>query len=361
LKFLSALILALSLSTFTLAQAAPKDQRVVLVTLDGVRWQEVFRGADPVIATDKTLTPMAKEIKAQFLDPAEKAAALTPFLHQVVAKQGVLLGDRDHNSCVAVTNTMWFSYPGYNEILTGKVDPKINSNSHGPNANVTFLEWLNGRPGFAGKVAALGSWSVFNDILNPGRSKLPVNAGWAAMPARTPTEKVIAKLQSQTAQRWDTVRFDAFTHAYALEAIKRDKPRVLYISYGETDDFAHDALYDQTLIALRRSDDMLRELWDTLQADPAYRGKTTLIITTDHGRGAGANPKDWESHGFPWPGSNQTWLAAIGPDVAPGASPGPNCAGANQVAATALTALGVDWQTFDAKAGGPLGIFGAGK
>lgn len=352
--------LALALLASPLAHAGSKDQRVVLVTLDGVRWQEIFRGADPVIAANKTFTPLAKQVKSQFLDPADPASALTPFLHQVVAKQGVLLGDRDHGACFEVTNKMWFSYPGYNEILTGKVDPKIASNSYGPNANVSFLEWLNGRPGFAGKVGAIGSWSVFNDILNPARTKLPVNAGWAAMPTRSPTEVMIAKLQSQTAQRWETVRFDAFTHAYALEALKHDKPRVLYISYGETDDFAHDGLYDQTLISLRRSDDFIAELWATLQADPAYRGKTTLIITTDHGRGAGANPKDWESHGFPWPGSNQTWLAAIGPGIVPGAKTGPDCAGANQVAATALTALGVDWQAFDATAGAPLGIFQPG-
>ncbi len=358
MKFVRPVVLALSLFAATLAHAAPaKDQRVVLVTLDGVRWQEIFRGADPVIATNKTFTPLASEIKKQFLDPADPAAALTPFLHNIVAKQGVLLGDRDHGSCALVTNSQWFSYPGYNEILTGRVDPKIVSNSHGPNANVTFLEWLNARPGFAGRVQALGSWSVFNDILNPSRSKVPLNAGWGAMPARTPNEAMIAKLQSQTAQRWDTVRFDVFTHAYALETLKHDKPRVLYISYGETDDFAHDGLYDQTLISLRRTDDFIRELWETLQADRAYAGKTTLIITTDHGRGSGANPKDWESHGFPWPGSNETWIAAIGPGIAPGGAAGPNCAGANQVAATVLTALEVDWRAFNTKAGVPLSIF----
>ena len=101
MKFVRPVVLALSLFAASIAQAAPpKDQRVVLVTLDGVRWQEVFRGADRVIATNKTFTPLAKEIKAQFLDPADPAAALTPFLHNVVAKQGALLGDRDHGSCV---------------------------------------------------------------------------------------------------------------------------------------------------------------------------------------------------------------------------------------------------------------------
>lgn len=340
------------------AVAAESAQRLVLVTIDGLRWQEVFKGADPLLSADKAVVADTAAIKAAFLDPADRAAALTPFLHGTMARQGVLVGDRDNGSCMAVTNDKWFSYPGYNEILTGRADPKIVSNAPVPNPNVTVLEWLNGRRGFAGKVRAVTSWNIFSAILNVERSKLPVNAGWTTPKPRTPLEAALGRIQDQTPRRWPGVRFDVFTQGYALEALKHDKPRVLYIAYGETDDFAHDGRYDQMLLSARRTDGFIAELWAALQADRAYAGKTVLIVTTDHGRGAGLNPTDWKGHGAPiWRRSDETWFAAIGPGIS-GSAKLEGCAGANQVAATALTALGLDWRAFDPTAGEPLPIFG---
>jgi len=336
------------------AQAAPADRRLVLVTLDGLNWTEVFRGADPERAADRAFVTELGAVRTQFVEPQDRARALMPFLHGVVAKEGVLLGDRDHGSCVAVANDQWFSYPGYNEILTGKPDPAIRSNAHGPNRNVTILEWLNRQSGFKGKVQAVASWTTFRDILSPARSGVPVNAGWDSGPASP-----LAKLEAEVPRLWPEVRFDAFTHAYALEALRRRKPRVLYVAYGETDDFAHDGRYDQMLWAARRSDAFLAELWTTLQADPVYAGKTTLIVTTDHGRGVG-NREAWRHHGKPvFPQSDATWIAAIGPDVVAGRRPPADCASSNQVAATALSALGLDWRAFDPAAGPPLNILGA--
>ncbi|WP_309643703.1 alkaline phosphatase family protein [Phenylobacterium sp.] len=357
MKILSMLAVALSLSA---SGAAAADNRVVLVTLDGLRWQEVFRGADPVVAEDPTFVEDRKAVKAAYLDPADRKAALTPFLHEVVAKQGVLIGDRDHGSCARVTNDQWFSYPGYNEILTGRPDPAIKSNDPTPNANVTVLEWLNRQPAFKGKVMAFTSWNVFPAIINSARSGVPVDDGMTTPKPRNAFEAALGRMQAQTPRIWPTVRFDVFTHNYALEALKRDKPKVVYISYGETDDFAHEGHYGLTLDAARRTDGFLRELWTTLQADKAYAGKTTLIVTTDHGRGAGVKQGDWKGHGKGlWPNSDETWIAVIGPGVKAGVSKTSECAGADQVAATALTALGVDWRAFDAKAGAPLDIFKA--
>jgi len=70
---------------------------------------------------------------------------------------------------------MRFSYPGYNEILSGFPDPRIDSNDRKPNPNVTVLEWLNGRPGFSGKVAAFASWELLPWIVNTERSHIPAN------------------------------------------------------------------------------------------------------------------------------------------------------------------------------------------
>jgi len=352
LSTLAGLVLAGLLTTA--AQAADKGRRLVLVTLDGLSWTEVFRGADPVRAADPKFTAERESIRRTFLDTPDRAAALMPFLNGVVAKQGVLLGDRDHGGCAAVANEQWFSYPGYNEILTGKADPAITSNEHGPNKNVTFLEWLNKRPGFAGRVQAVASWNVFADILDAPRSGLPVNAGWESAPARTPAEAQIAALQAGAPPIWLTVRLDTFTQAYALETLKRRKPRVLYVAYGETDDFAHDGRYDQVLRAARHADAHIERIWNVLQADPDYAGRTTLIVTTDHGRGTSGGAS-WRHHGPKIEGADGVWIGILGPGAAKVRAP-QGCASSSQIAATALTALGLDWKAFDPTAGAPLEI-----
>jgi hypothetical protein len=362
------------------AQRARSEQNVVFVMMDGLRWQEVFRGADPELAANPEYmkSAWAASARARFVDTVDRRAALMPFLHEVIEQQGVLIGDRDHGSCAGVTNDRWFSYPGYNEALTGRADARINSNDYPPNPNVTFLEWLNRRPGFAGKVRAAGSWDAFGRIINAERSGVPVNAGFASDGGGDPATRMLDALQADTAHQWDIVRWDSFTHQYALAGLRRHHPRAMFISYGETDDFAHEGDYAQYLISANRNDRFVRELWTALQADRFYAGRTTLILTVDHGRGNVAGDS-WRHHYSPAalregtsplrerypdgiPGSDQTWMAALGPSVsARAADPyaGRACAGLDQLAATALTALGQDWRAFNAEAGIPLNIFRA--
>ena len=101
-----------------------------------------------------------------------------PFLWKTVIPQGQIYGDRDAHSDASVTNGFNFSYPGYNETLTGFGDPTVDSNDNVPNHNVTVLEWLNKQQGLQGQVAAFGAWNVIAAIVNAGRCGFPVNAGY---------------------------------------------------------------------------------------------------------------------------------------------------------------------------------------
>ncbi len=83
---------------------------------------------------------------------------------------------------------------------------------------------------------------------------------------------------------------------------------------GETDEWAHERRYDQYLDSAWRGDRFLRHLWEAAQADPDYRGKTALLVTTDHGRGAAR--RDWPHHGKDVPAAERIWMAALGPDDA---------------------------------------------
>ncbi len=348
------LLLALLVGLAAPAAAAPAEPRLILVTLDGMRWQDIFRGPDPILVEDSHYTDkdLKEAVVGAWASGPDHAAALMPFLHGLKAAGGMLYGNRDAGQCMDVANNMWFSYPGYNEILTGRADDSITSNDKNYNKNITFLEWLNRQPGFAGSIAAVGTWDVFPYIINAPRSGVPVNAGLAG---RYPTDTLTARL--------------------ALEAVRSDRPRVLYIGFGDTDELAHIGDYDQYLAAANRTDDFLRQLWEAVEASPAWRGRTTLIVTTDHGRG---NRPDmsWTEHSSPaylkmFPdylspftatgieGSGQIWFAAIGPGVSAASPPAAgSCFTQGQVAASALTALGLDWRRFDARAAPPLPGFG---
>jgi len=87
----------------------------------------------------------------------------------------------------------------------------------------------------------------------------------------------------------------------------------LFVGYGETDAWAHSGRYDRVLRSARAVDDYIAELWRTLQSMPEYRGTTSMIITTDHGRGSVGNT--WRDHGENVDGAENIWIAIIGPDT----------------------------------------------
>jgi hypothetical protein len=336
-------------------------ENVILVTLDGLRWQEVFSGAEEsLLDKERGGCRDVDATRERFwrTTSEDRRSTLMPFFWGTIAAQGRVFGNPDDGCVLRVTNGHNFSYPGYNELLTGFADSRIDSNDKRPNPNVTVLEWLHRRPGYDGRVAAFCSWDVFPFIINAGRSGIPVDAGW--QPATTgPDPQALAALNDWAAEvphQWENVRYDVFTHRAALEYIKVKQPRVIYISLGETDDWAHARRYDLYLDAAQRADRYIDELWNLLQSLPRYAGKTSLVLTTDHGRGeTGA---DWISHGADIPGSEFMWAAVLGPDAAAA----PAVEGTftqSQIAATVAELLGEDYCAAAPQAAQPLPVLQA--
>lgn len=340
-----------------LAGFAQQTENLFIITIDGLRWEEVFGGMADSTVENRQFTNDQSEIKAAFAGeaPQAKRAKLMPFFWGTIAEQGQLYGNRWLGNKGNLTNFFWFSYPGYNEILSGYSDPRIRSNAKVPNPNETVLEWLHRKPGFEGKVAAFGSWDVFDYIINEERSGIPVNSGYdlAQGDSLTERERFLNELSAQAPLLWSSVRPDFLTHNYMMEYLKREHPRVVYISYGETDDFAHDGAYHRYLFSANRTDLMIGQLWAFLQQDSAYAGKTTLVITTDHGRGL-APMEEWKSHGKIYKGSDAIWLAVLGPDTpALGEVATPGQWWQNQIARTAAACLGFDYEP-DYEEAGPV-------
>jgi hypothetical protein len=338
-----ALLAVVGPSPATTAGAPPASKNVVVVTFDGFRWQELFGGADREYFK-KTSDGKPSEAERRFWrgDVPARREALMPFFWGTIAKQGTVFGDASRRSRVHLTNGLWFSYPGYSEMLTGAADPRIDSNDKVPNPNVTVLEWLNGRRGFAGRVHAVGDWDVLPFILNVDRSRLPVGSMQPVPSPRTERERAINDLTADLPPYWTGVIFDAPVMQAALEALRARQPRVLYVMLGETDEWAHGGRYDLYLDAARRGDRFLERLWAQLQALPAYRNQTTLLVTTDHGRGA--TTTDWTDHGRDVPAAETTWMAMLGPGVAqPGGGEGVTVT-TSQLAATIAALVGEDYR-----------------
>jgi predicted AlkP superfamily pyrophosphatase or phosphodiesterase len=250
---------------------------------------------------------------------------------------------------------MHFSYPGYSEVLCGFADDTIDSNDKRFNRNVTVLEWLNRKPELTGRVAAFSSWDVFPFIINNQRSGIPVNGGFAPLEGVTPTDevKLLNRLMTETPLFGEATRFDAFTYHAALLYLKEKKPRVLFLSFDETDTQGHAGRYDRVLASANRNDGFIADLWQTIQSMPEYAGKTSLVITTDHGRGD--PPVDWKSHSAKVPGSDYIWAAFLGPDTpARGELKEVPEFTQSQIAATIAKLLGYDYNADVPKAAVPI-------
>jgi hypothetical protein len=359
LRLAPAAMLAASARGVTTPRADRETRNVILVTTDGLRWQEVFRGAEESLLSKAPggVADVEGLKRAFWRDrPEQRRAALLPFFWDVLARHGQLYGNADAGSAAKVTNGKNFSYPGYNELLTGAADPRIDSNDKKPNPNVNVLEWLNAKPAYRGRVAAFGAWDVFPYILHEERSGVPVTAGWEPISGDdlSDRQRLLNDLIASTHRLWgETEIYDSLMFEAALEHLKRRKPRVLYIAFGETDEFAHEGRYDHYLNSAHRFDASLRRLWDTLQAMPEYAGQTSLVVSTDHGRGD--PPDGWKSHGARIPGAENIWIGVLGPDT-PALGMRRDCSPVtqSQVAATVAALLGEDFREGRPEAAAPI-------
>jgi hypothetical protein len=307
-RYIAALIL-LFLSTGTSLAQEPETRNVILVTLDGFRWQELFKGADPAVISDGKYV-LAEDVQDYWHpEEMERRKLLMPFVWNHIASEGQLYGNREHQNKVNCTNHHLLSYPGYSEMLVGFRHRKVSSNRKIENPHATVFEMIGDHGAFENEVAAFATWDAFPYILRESKSQIHLNAGGDLAEGRiSRKEKLLNRHHQNTNNRSDSLTFH-----YALEYLKRERPRVTFISFDETDKHAHAGRYDEYLKAAHRADRMIAELWRWVQSQDDYRDKTTLFITTDHGRGSGKN--NWRAHRLFATGSRHIWFAVVGPDT----------------------------------------------
>lgn len=314
--FLSLILSFLSQANF----AQQKIENIVIVTTDGFRWQEVFEGMDSGIANVRKFNEgKGKELFKEFWDDdvQKRREKLLPFIWTTVSQNGQIYGNRNYENDVNVSNPYWFSYPGYSEIFCGYVDTFINSNSYKNNPNLNVLAFINQQYGYKNDVAAFASWHAFDRILNEEAYGFPVISGYDSCGGKHPNQKerLLNKMQADTKiPGGSSESMDLFTQYKAMQYLKREKPKVLYIAYGKTDTYAHEGRYFSYLNAAHSFDHWLSEIWKTIQNTPRYKNKTALFITVDHGRGDKIK-SEWREHGSRVAGSDQIWFAVMAPGV----------------------------------------------
>ena len=261
----------------TYRQNAPTPWSVVLVTFDGVRWQELFEGTDPVLTRDDG--PVFERFWAE------------------LAPRGVTYGDVRAGHQLKVATSTNASLPGYMSIY-GEVPQGCATNACGPIGVPTFVDRL-------------------HDELQLEKKQLEVVSAWLNVRyAVTSRDDVaVVKIPGDDTGGWgeldEPFEFDRGTAPTGLQALTVRRPRFLHVALLDSDRFAHRGDYPRYLAVLRAYDRWLAELAGYLDE------RTALIVTTDHGRGLW---DQWTEHGPQVPASSRAWAYVRLPAAASGLS-----------------------------------------
>lgn len=269
------------------------DGRVVLVTVDGVRWQDVFEGSNPAFGA-----------------PALGPDQLMPRTHALVAR-GVAIGATLPGCGTMHTagNTN-VSLPGYQEIFTGHASNCLDNACAHVGWTVLDEAAHRGVPG----VASIASWPVLAAAVSRSGDGVLVSAGRNAG-AELPVSGALGALVAAGDAAGPFpgnggYRPDAYTAALALDYLRARAPAFLHVGLGDTDEWGHKSDYGAYLSALRAADAFIGEVADALDAMGDVGARTTVLVTADHGREAA-----FTNHGPLAPESGRTWLVAFGGDV----------------------------------------------
>lgn len=291
-----------------------KAENLVVVTIDGVRWKEVFTGADSLLINNNEYTEDTETQNLLYWEdnPLERRKKLMPFFWNVLARKGQLFGNRNYGNKVDVANPYKISYAGYNELFTGNPDWLVFNNSKKVNNNKNIFEKLNAMDAYRNRIALFSSWNVFPYILRSRQNSFFMNSAYETITDTALND--VSVVQENAVFDKTPTRRDWLTYITAREYIQKKHPRIIYLAFGETDEYAHRKRYDMYLHHINAFDRMLGELWSFLQSTPEYHNRTSLLVTTDHGRGNRSG--NWNAHGMTIAGSSHTWMAVMGPNVA---------------------------------------------
>jgi predicted AlkP superfamily pyrophosphatase or phosphodiesterase len=249
--------------------AGLRTENVIILVIDGVRHSETW-GAVP---------------------------GIIPNMSQNMMSQGAFCNNF-RNEAYTYTNS------GHTAITTGVNQPIDNYGTELPANPSIFQHWRKqtGKPATAAwVVSSKDKLDILGNTLHPD---------WQ--------DQFLPSLNCGVSGPGSGYRADSLTLVEALSVLRTNKPNLMLINFMEPDGYAHAANWDFYLRGIARNDRYARQLWDFIRKDEHYRNKTTLIITTDHGRHLDTVDNGWVDHGDDCEGCQRIFLLALGPDFRKG-------------------------------------------
>jgi len=187
--------------------------------------------------------------------------------------------------------------PGHASFLTGAYEDLANDGSMRP-THPTLFEFFRSETGLPG--------SACYDIA--GKKKLHMLA-YSTDP----------KYGKEFGAVWESPEHTTDTATWKLlsSVMDRDHPRLVIVNFPSVDYNGHDSDWTGYLGAIRTADSLVYLLWNKIQSDEFYRDRTTMFVSSDHGRHEDKSG-GFENHGCPCEGCRHIIGLGIGPGFRPG-------------------------------------------
>ena len=96
------------------------------------------------------------------------------------------------------------------------------------------------------------------------------------------------------------------------------KPNLVLVNFKEPDQAGHSGIWNNYIQGIKDSDKYIYKIWDFINTDPHYKGKTTMFVTNDHGRHLDGVYTGFKDHGCGCDGCRHINFYAYGPDFKKG-------------------------------------------
>ncbi len=282
------LSLAILFFIFSPIHANNKIEHVIYITLDGIRWQDVYQ-----------------------------TQHYFPRLWSEHAKQLTFYGLPDSHTIMETTSEP-HALPSYQAQMAGSLQP-CHNNKCGHIQVKTLPEFLVDQLHFAKKdVAIFSSMPEISEVIETNLGTTFSNIGNRSMldPVNHQADNIMAILNHEQRMNHpvnDAHRYDKYTFAQALHYFEKYQPKFLWISLTNADDEAHLGNHTRYHQLLNYYDDALHGLFLSLKTMKLDKN-TMVIVTTDHGRG---NNENWTSHGSNLPESRQIFAFVMNGKLEP--------------------------------------------
>lgn len=252
---------------------------VLLVTLDGVRPQELFGTG----GADRTAMP---------------------FLMDELLPRGSFLGSETDPAAFRMGSPIGISMSGYHSIFKGRLTLCFENDHPAPRGETLVTRVQAAFPDEPKPVKVYVTWPRICDCLKADATRADILRG------RREMEKILAERGTPVPK---VAPGDTAAFTLAMEGLRAGAPRLFYLGFNQSDAAAHGGDYDRLLWVLENYDRFLRDLVAEMERLEAEGRAVTLIVTTDHGRGDG---DEWREHLWKYKGTDRAWVFAMGHGVA---------------------------------------------